>query len=428
MSDRSDWIPVCLSAKGLANVLFSNWEHDFTFIVGDREYRCPSFIAEFLSPRVCTLRRDDCTVHSYRIQAPDPNEYFEDFLSFGFGSSQSLDSSQYPHFAAFSKELENGELFAALLRSFGPDLSESNVLAFCKELDLLGCSWDCELEFAAEHFLSFNESDLAELTDGQIRRIISHGSLRIESEDSLYNIIRGLIEKDLCFCSLLDEIRFENVSETSMRDFFELISHSFDLLTISVWGRLQGRLVPNAPICEDRRIYHRICRFREGCPFDGVISYLTKKHGGDLVRREIIAATSSTVHQQTFVAANALDLSGKSLMATENVANSWLCYDFKGLAIEPTHYSIRSRYNHDANHPRHWTLEESMDGEQWAELAREENRDELVGISRSFTFSTQSKSFVQMVRLRQTGKESSGANFLVLSCFELFGTLRGPNA
>jgi hypothetical protein len=44
-----------ISAKGLANVPISDARNDFGFVVGDMTYKCPSLIADFLSPRVAKL-------------------------------------------------------------------------------------------------------------------------------------------------------------------------------------------------------------------------------------------------------------------------------------------------------------------------------------------------------------------------------------
>jgi hypothetical protein len=76
------------------------------------------------------------------------------------------------------------------------------------------------------------------------------------------------------------------------------------------------------------------------------------------------------------------------------------------------------------NHPINWMLEGSVDGTEWVELDRQNNCRDVVGLNRSKTFSRSGDGFFQLIRLRQTGKESSGSDYLQVSAIELFGTLR----
>jgi hypothetical protein len=71
-----------LSARGLANVQIGDWSDDFTFIVGDHRYRCPSSVAQFLSPRVSKLHLIDATILELRLEAEGSRQ----IVRFGFGS------------------------------------------------------------------------------------------------------------------------------------------------------------------------------------------------------------------------------------------------------------------------------------------------------------------------------------------------------
>jgi uncharacterized Zn-finger protein len=95
------------------------------------------------------------------------------------------------------------------------------------------------------------------------------------------------------------------------------------------------------------------------------------------------------------------------------------------MQLQVNHYSLRSRNDHDGYHPKTWTVEGSMDGSNWFELDCQKNQSELLGINKSATFSTTVKQFTRMIRLRQTGKNSSNCDNLTVSAFEVFGTIRG---
>jgi hypothetical protein len=61
-------VEITLSAKGFRNLPRNAYENDFTFIVGESRYHCPSFIASFLSPRICCLQRNDSTIREFSIE------------------------------------------------------------------------------------------------------------------------------------------------------------------------------------------------------------------------------------------------------------------------------------------------------------------------------------------------------------------------
>jgi hypothetical protein len=75
---------VVLSTKGLKRVNQGLYENDFTFVLGDEKYRCPGLIAEFLSPRISSLRQEDATVAEFHLETPDPDRLFPNILAMGF--------------------------------------------------------------------------------------------------------------------------------------------------------------------------------------------------------------------------------------------------------------------------------------------------------------------------------------------------------
>jgi hypothetical protein len=76
-----------LSAQALANVAVRDWSDDFTFIVGDHYYRCPSSREQFLSPRVVELYSVDDTISEIRIDVKGPDEFFGAVLEAAGGGS-----------------------------------------------------------------------------------------------------------------------------------------------------------------------------------------------------------------------------------------------------------------------------------------------------------------------------------------------------
>jgi hypothetical protein len=94
-----------LSARGLANVAVRDWFDDFTFIVGNHRYRCPSSLAPLLSPRVSKLHSIEDTIDEIRIDVEDRDELFGTVLEGAQGGGIAVDSVHRGTFMAICAAL-----------------------------------------------------------------------------------------------------------------------------------------------------------------------------------------------------------------------------------------------------------------------------------------------------------------------------------
>lgn len=112
----------------------------------------------------------------------------------------------------------------------------------------------------------------------------------------------------------------------------------------------------------------------------------------------------------------------------------WICYDFLQGRVRPTSYTLMSSPRpHDGYHLKSWVIEVSNDGNQWVEIDRQMNCDELNGPSATAHFDIpkdMSRGRFRYVRLTGAGPshapvESRLSNMHVfgLAAFEIFGTL-----
>jgi hypothetical protein len=223
--------------------------------------------------------------------------------------------------------------------------------------------------------------------------------------------------------SLLEFVGYEYLSKSSIESFFDFISESFDILTPSIWKSLRSRIIFGSSTSWSPRLHEQHFVFRSDSPFDGFISFLSQQHHGNVHDCGIISVTSSGVHSNGY-AKHVVDFESSLYAQTSNVSNSWICYDLKDKQMNVSHYSLRSRAAGDGNHPMNWTLEGSLDGNNWIELDCRNDCRELVGQNLSATFSVSRREFVQQIRLRQHGKDSTGYGYLTVSAFELFGDVR----
>jgi hypothetical protein len=192
-----------------------------------------------------------------------------------------------------------------------------------------------------------------------IYEIYGCGSLRLESEDNLYDFISKGIETDPEMFCLLEFVRFEYCSTEVMNDFFDLLSGHFCEIKASMWAVLCGRLIrpgktwmPFPP------------SVKKGNNFDvpdGIIAHLTRECGGNVYDRHVVVVTCGSFEKETHgasahsgafgnldcaAAKNASDLGATSYFRSAfrnkeedipHTRNNWLCYNFKEKKIVPTH-------------------------------------------------------------------------------------------
>ena len=109
---------------------------------------------------------------------------------------------------------------------------------------------------------------------------------------------------------------------------------------------------------------------------------------------------------------------------SDNLPNSWFCYDFKEWRVAPTSYSIKP---FDGGcFPRSWVLEVSNDGSEgsWAVVDSRKDNCRLRQLCTSnFKIRPIPSGAFRFFRLRQTGKNAGGGDQLVIQRLELFGVL-----
>jgi len=110
---------------------------------------------------------------------------------------------------------------------------------------------------------------------------------------------------------------------------------------------------------------------------------------------------------------------------TKDVPASWLSIDLgKNRAVVPNFYTLRHGANYKADSLRTWDLRGSNDGVKWTLLMRHVNDESLNSNFATNTWPVPSVTQAfRHLRILQTGHNSSNHNFLVVSGFEVYGTL-----
>jgi hypothetical protein len=241
-----------LSSKGLQRIDITQEGNDFAFIVGDDRYICPSFIAEFLSPRASSLLALDRTISDFHIETPDPHHCFSTIMSLASGGTVELPSdseSTHAHcvfIRSVSRELGNCELFQATIDRSEGQLSRAELIA---HLDFFSeAKFDVELHTLASTFSEFSKSELDQLRLSDLERVLSDSNLVVTSEDWLLDLVCRRALCDSSYFGLLEFVRFEYLSRESMESAIELLAGSIEFLTPGIWSALVNRLT--APVLD----------------------------------------------------------------------------------------------------------------------------------------------------------------------------------
>jgi hypothetical protein len=230
-----------LSVKGLQRLEGGNYPSDFAFIVGDKRYPCPSFVAEFLSPRLTSIRSQDTTIDEFTIETHDPEHRFGLFLSIGFGRGVSLSRNDLSLVRSICGELSNYELFERTFEHQDGGITEEELKARLELLSGMGENCEREVPVVASHFHVFSVSDFDHLSSSALAAILSDSGLVVWDEDSVFEVIYRRASEDLSYFGLLEFVRFEYLTAERMTTACEFISNEFDSLTLGIWSRIQDR-------------------------------------------------------------------------------------------------------------------------------------------------------------------------------------------
>jgi hypothetical protein len=291
---------------------------------------------------------------------------------------------------------------------------------------------DSEIEFCSLHFHEMKWEEFDQIPIELHQAILSHKSLKLKDEDSLFALIRCAISNDRRFAVLLANVRFEHLSNESIESFVGLITDCFDFLSEAVWFAIAKRLVlpVSSPSDRDRFVNHWVeCRYAGSGSLNGIIAHLSGKFGGSVIDKGVVSVTASGIGNAQSCPLRVLTdfTCGIECFITTDVANSWVCYDFGSRRIRPTHYAVRSRLQNDDAHLRNWKFEGSIDGKSWTVLDSHTNDATLHGAGAIAAFEISQSIEVRMVRLWQTGKNSNSNDCLFLSGLELFGCILDPS-
>jgi hypothetical protein len=158
--------------------------------------------------------------------------------------------------------------------------------------------------------------------------------------------------------------------------------------------------------------------FEEDAPLNGIIAHLTRQCGGNVHDFGVVEVRA--YQPLSGREAHIADLGHRHDYCSNTGPDQWIGYDFKGMRVNPTRYTLRSRYGRWSGQMNRWVIEGSLDGEDWLQLAQGHEPDGFVpqGVVHSYPMERGVES--RYIRIREL---PNGGSNIILSAFELFGTL-----
>lgn len=160
--------------------------------------------------------------------------------------------------------------------------------------------------------------------------------------------------------------------------------------------------------------------------FEGIISYIKK----NLNISDAINITASSVDTQ--VKGNSLssiiEYNNKAAkFRTNDIENSWICFDFKSHRVILTNYTIKSRDRGTTSNPKSWVIEGSNNCNGWVILDERNDCNALneCSIVHTFDLSHQTNKEYRYLRMRQTDRNwyAKISFTLTLTYIEFYGEL-----
>jgi hypothetical protein len=418
-----------LSAAGLKRAA-SVEEHSFEIIIANKSFFVPRFQAAFISLQIHQLLISDSTINKFVVDGISSDNFSEsDVPKLIEGDIITMNESSESMLRIVGKSLLNPEIMIRIVTNAlsKEELMISTAVSRLHLKNEYSICDDEEIEFIASHMSSI--SDLSEVGVDNLEQILNHPKLLIRSEDWLFDFITGL---GTDYCVLFQYVLWKYLSCEYVEKMISNILIS-DLDTVT-WNCICDRLRCEIIIDELSSRYESYPGISTGAietvhidsnsPLNGIISRLCRECGGQVYDKGVMTITSSgdSNYRCLYVTHD----NSSSSFCTLNVPHSWLCLDFHEKRVSLSGYTIKSDNN--SCHLMTWVIEGSNEGSKWILIDEVKNSQELIESFRVHTFEiAKSSRFYRWIRLRQTGKNSSGNDQLAMCSIELFGQIHRPN-
>lgn len=417
--------------KKFANIPASFLKDDFKFIVSDTHFMLSRLLALFISPIISHIQITDPTYNEFHIECKGiENEAVSGFEAIIRLLEQGISEISDDHIDGVVhclRKLGNSEIASQVLIH---DISNAKELLYEDEFNFVDYE---SIDFIANNIEDISIQNFSNSSLDTMSAILMSEMLSIPSEDWLLDFVSDLTQVNKKFASLISFINFFNLSSENMKRYFSLFDY-YQNFSSEFLFNTKYLLVPEVvdlqheePIDEFKITMEPDPDF----PFHGLINYLSKEIGENLIDCGIVKARESSCYvgelRNLF---DYEDFTSSSCWALTDELDGYFELDFIDSQIEITHYAIHTLtdYQESFYQPKNWTLEGSNDKKNWIVLDMRENDASLHGRDKSHIFkcfNSHGHEQFRYIRLYQRGPSHNayGWNYLYMSGLEFFGTI-----
>ena len=159
----------------------------------------------------------------------------------------------------------------------------------------------------------------------------------------------------------------------------------------------------------------------KGKNFEGIIKYLENKHGNNIHQNGIITPNSSSTYSTQY-RQKAINYEDDDYWESTNNQGEWWGINFKKMKIKMNGYSLQSPRN--GHHLKNWIIEGKNEGENWKEIHRHVNNNDLKDdYSQHYYSLPELTDSYQIFRIRSIGKNTINCQYICIDKIEIFGEI-----
>ena len=415
-----------LTSKGLQNVAKCYHPDDFKFIVGNKEYKCPSFFADFISPRIANCHAIDPCMNYFVVDIDDPNNYFELALDLFHGKGFKILPKQREFFKQLAIIFQNNELLCYALDIATQNLTASNALSSLEEKIPYGLDISKEIEVIASNFYKFKPMLLENLDVNILMRILHSPHLVVNSESSLFEFVLSLVKQNPDYSVLFSAVKFECLKESEVEQFNKIIK--FDQMSPLIWAAIKPRLLlKTQPVLVNSRYNRKIfdCLFKKDKIFDGIINFLRARNKGLNPVDVGAVVVTVKVNECSVKPRELFERDSRPRWYLAEKEDNYICLDFVGGKVSIDGYSWGS--GNDSSYweyPVSYTWEGSNDNQKWTIIDQRDENTDMGGNEKTHHWTCKKSPFFRYVRFRLRKIQRNGG--LYSTQLELFGQYEEP--
>jgi hypothetical protein len=245
-----------LTAQGLKTIFFGSPNAPFDFIVGDETHTIPSFVADFLSPKIAALRKAEPGLDYYELGTSVPEKIFPLFLSLGRGEDIEVTQANLIYIALIAEELQNREIRDILAQRLPQGAKGEDVYARVQFVEACGEDATTELDYISTHWSEIPPAVTELISTAHMAKIAAHQGFTVKDPDKFFEFLIARITNDPANITLLEFIDFTSLNEASMKKFVEIGTAHLESLNPRIWEKIFERLkqAVNPPANRNRSV------------------------------------------------------------------------------------------------------------------------------------------------------------------------------